>query len=133
VRLDEPAARAAVALDRGAAALVGEVDARPVREPLDGLHERQVLDLHHEGDHVAAVAAAEAVERAVRRAHVERRRLLVVEGAQPLERAPARPLQRNLVTDDLVDPAALTHQCDVAFPDASCHVAESNPLANCQP
>jgi hypothetical protein len=80
-----------------------------------------VIDLHHEGDHVPALATAEAVEGAMRRPDVERRSLLVVERAQPLQRAATGPAQGDVFADHLVDPIAVAHLGDVTVPDASCH------------
>jgi len=56
-----------------------------VGEPLDGLDERQPVDLADEADDVAALTAAEAVEVAHRRPDVEGGRFLVVERAEALE------------------------------------------------
>lgn len=72
VRRDQPGPRAAVALHRGAAALVVDLVTDPVGQLLDRLDEPDVLDLLHEGEHVAALTAAEAVEQAVVGPHVER-------------------------------------------------------------
>src|SRR5439155_4895393 len=78
VGLDHPGPGAAVALHAATATLIGEAETHAVGEPLDRLHEPQVVDLHQELDDVAALATAEAVEGAVSGAHVERRGLLVV-------------------------------------------------------
>ncbi len=121
VHLHQPHPGAPVAAGRGAAALVGQVQADPVGQALHRLHEREVLDLHDELDDVAALAAAEAVEGAVAGAHVERGRLLLVERAQALQRAPARAAQCDVLADDLVDPIALADLRDVALPDPSRH------------
>src|SRR3546814_14018148 len=66
-----------------------------VGQALDGLGEGDAVDLHQEGQDVAALLAPEAVEVAARRGHVEGRRLLVVEGAQALHRA-ARSEERRV-------------------------------------
>ena len=68
-----------------AAVGVPQLDADAVGEELDGLAEADVVDLLDEGDHVAALAAAEAVVEAAGRVDVERRGLLVVERAQAAE------------------------------------------------
>ena len=60
--------------------LVLEVDAEPLGQPLDGLGEVEVLGLADERDHVAALAAAEAVVQLVGRIDGEARRPLLVEG-----------------------------------------------------
>jgi len=51
--------------------LVTQRDADPGREVLDGLLERQPVDLLQERDDVAALVAAEAVPQADLGAHVE--------------------------------------------------------------
>jgi hypothetical protein len=121
VRLDQPGSGATVALHRGAAAGIGQLDSDPVSQPFHGLDEAKVLDLHHEVDHGSAFAAAKAVEGAVPRADVERRGFLVVERAQPLERVPTGPAQRDVLADHLVDPVALADLHDVVVPDPSSH------------
>ena len=68
---DQPGALALLTPGRGAALLVAQLDADPAGEPLDGLGEGQVVELAEEGDDVAAVAAAEAVEEALGGADVE--------------------------------------------------------------
>ena len=52
-------------------------------------------------DRVAALAASEAVEDLLGRAHAERRRLLLMERAQPDERVVARLLEREVLADEL--------------------------------
>src|SRR5690606_1107974 len=62
VRLEQAAARADVDAGAGAAALlVAQRDVVAAREVLDGLGEREPVDLLHEGDDVATLAATEAV------------------------------------------------------------------------
>src|SRR5690606_16518776 len=91
---------------------------------------REVLDLHDELADVAALAAAEAVEGAVRGPHVQRRGLLLVERAQALERAATGAAQRHVLPDDVVDPIALAYPCDVAVPDPSRHVSTLGQASN---
>ena len=62
--------------------LVLERDREAVAEPLDRADEVEPFDLPHERDGVTADAAAEAVVGAAIRRDRERRRLLLVEGAQ---------------------------------------------------
>src|SRR5262249_42061268 len=62
-----------------------DLDPGPPRQPLDRLGEGDPLDALEEGEDVAVGAAAEAVERPILRIDVERRRLLVVEGAEALQ------------------------------------------------
>src|SRR5690606_23392686 len=88
VRLEQAVALVGVAARSGGRPLlVPERDAVLARETLDGLDEGQPLDLHQEAIHVPAGTTAEAVVRADRRAHVERRGLLVVERTQALSGA----------------------------------------------
>ncbi len=54
-----------------------------VGQPAQGVGVGQLLVLHDEADAVAAFSAYEAVARAARGRHVERRRMVVVERAQP--------------------------------------------------
>ena len=116
---DQPAAAAAVALHTGAAAAaVGDGVADAVGQHLHGLDEADVFDLLDEGVDVAALAAAEAVEVAVVGAHVERRRLLVVEGAQTLERVGSGAAQLDVVADDVLDADPVADGGDVAIGDA---------------
>ena len=115
---DQPAAAAPVALHVGRRrAGVGDGVADPVGEHLDRLDEADVLDLLQERVDVAALAAAEAVEVAVVGPDVERRRLLVVERAQPLQRVGAGAAQLDVVADDVFDADALTDGRDVAIRD----------------
>ena len=79
-----------LALRRARALLVASASqlrhrhAEPLRQHADGFGEADLLVQLHELDHVAADAAAEAVEEALLAVDVERRRLLAVERAQPL-------------------------------------------------
>src|SRR5690606_42014608 len=84
----ERASALAVAPTTTAGALViPQLHAELGGEPLHGLRERQVVDLHDEGDDVAALSTAEAVPRPNGRPHVEGRCLLVVERAESLQGA----------------------------------------------
>src|SRR5690606_19834150 len=53
----------------------------------------------HELDHVAADAAPEALEQALVRVDVERRRLLLMERTEPLPRRAGLPERRDLADD----------------------------------
>ena len=108
----------------GAAVLVGEPEPDPGREPLGGLHEGDVVELHQEGVDVAALAAAEAVEPPDPRTHVEAGAALVVEGAEALQRADAGGLESDLLADDVGDVRPGPDLLDVARADAAGH-AES--------
>ena len=67
------------------------------------VYEGEVLDLLQEREDVAALTAAEAVVVAPCRADLERRGLLVVERAQPLEIAAAGVAQCDVLPHDLLD------------------------------
>ena len=112
------------AVARTAALLVAQLHAELAGESLDGLGEGQVIELLHEGDDVATLAAAEAVVGTDRLAHGEARRLLVVEGAQPLHRADARRAQGDVLTDDIGDRGALLDRL---------HVLRADPSRHCSP
>src|SRR5207302_1824126 len=84
-----------------AAAILREVDAGPAGERPDGLGEREPVLAHQEAERVAADAAAEAVEDALRRIHREGRRLLGVKGAEAL------PVRAGLAEGD-----ELAHEVD---------------------
>jgi hypothetical protein len=126
VSLDQPAAgRSARAYGLVGTVLAAELDAELLGEPLDGLGEGEAVDLHHEGDDVAALPAAEAVEELPRRVDVERRSLLVVEGTQALERPTAGGLEGDVAGDHVVDPRLLAHLGDVLVANPACHARES--------
>src|SRR6202012_260636 len=99
----------------------------PVGQQLDGLHKAHVFDLLHEGIHVAAFAAAEAVEVAVVGPYVKRRRLLVVKRAEPLHRIRARPAQLDVVADDVLDADSFADGSDIAIRDTAGHRASVEP------
>ena len=80
--------------------LVLERDAEPLRQPLDRSGEVEILGLADEGDHVAALAAAEAVVELVGRVHREARRSLLVEGTAARVAGAGLP-QRRAAGDDL--------------------------------
>ncbi len=105
--------------------LAPQLDAVLVGEALHRVGEREPVVLHHERDDVAAFLAAEAVKKPTARGDVERRGLLVVEGAETLQRATTGVAQGDVGPDDVVDLRLLAHLCDVVLADASCHVAES--------
>ena len=86
VRLEQATTAPRLRLVRaGAAVLVVQLHPHAGRQPLHGLRERGVLEFHEEADDVPVRAAAKAVVGAHAGAHVERRRPLIVERAQPLE------------------------------------------------
>src|SRR5215207_10308280 len=101
--------------------LVPQLDADLAGQPLDGFGERELVVLLDERDDVAPLAAAEAVPHAAKRGDVERRRLLVVERAQPLQRAAAGTLEGEVLAHDLVDARPLANRCDVLVTDPPGH------------
>src|ERR1700761_4644647 len=125
---DQPAATPPVALHVGRGGPgVGDGVPDPVGQHLDRLDEADVFDLLDEGIHVAALTTAEAVEVAVIRAYVERRRLLVVERAEPLHRIGAGPAELYVVADHVFDADAFADGGDVAIRDAAGHRASVEP------
>jgi len=85
VRLQQAGPSADLLAWAGTALVVLDSDPGLVGEPLDGLAEVEVVDPLDERDRVAALAAPEAVPDTKDWPHVERRGLLVVEGAQALQ------------------------------------------------
>ena len=96
-----------------------DLDAVPVGEPLDGLGERQVLDLLHEVEQAALLAAAEALVELVARVDVERRRPLVVERAAQHHLAARRPARAGPRLDQLDQVGPLAHGVDGRLADPS--------------
>lgn len=121
VRLDQADALAALVGGVVAALLVPQGDAGLGGQTLDRLGEREVVDLHHERDGVAALLAAEAVEETLARTDLEGRRLLVVEGAQALEVATARVAQLEVLGHHGVDRDRVPYRLHVLVVDPSCH------------
>src|SRR5215211_5287304 len=78
----QPVAPAPCRVGRGRGVLVLERDRKAVGEPLDRADEVDSLDLLDERDGVAALAAAEALERAAVGRDAEAGRLLLVERAE---------------------------------------------------
>ena len=125
---EQPAAAASVALHvRRGRTGVGDGVADPVGEQLDGFDEADVLDLLDERVDIAALAAAEAVEMPVVGPDVERRRFLVVERAQPLERISACASQLHVVADHVLDPDAFANGRDIAIRDPAGHRLSLGP------
>ena len=87
---------------------------RPRGQPFDRFGERQLVDLLHEADDVAALTAAETVPEAAGRCDVERRRALVVKRTEPLDRTAACALQRDVLADHIGDRRNFAHARDVA-------------------
>src|SRR5258708_10020757 len=99
VRLDQPAPPGLLLAGNLAALLVTKLDPGPGCQALNGLGEPESVDLADEGDNVATLGAGEAVPQAAGRGHMERRRLLLVERAESLERAAARSAQLQVFPD----------------------------------
>ena len=113
----------------GSGFLVAQLHADLDRKPLERLGERQLLDLLDKPDDVSALVAPEAEVHASSRCDVERRCLLVVEGAQSLQRAATRIAQGHVLADDLLDPRLLADRRDVLVADPPSHVVESTSQA----
>ena len=126
--LDQPGAGAPLLPRRRAALLVAQLDAVAAGEVLDRLDEAQQAVLADVADDVAGLAAAEAHVVADGRVDVERRRLLVVEGAQALEPAAAGAAQLHArLDDDVGQLGALADGDDVLVADPPCHRASALP------
>jgi hypothetical protein len=87
---------APLAITAVGAVVVAQGDAGPAGQTLDCFHERQVLEVTHEADHVSAGTTAEAVVHAELGVDGERRALLGV------ERAEALPLTADLLEADVL-------------------------------
>ncbi len=122
VCLKKPAALALLLARYVAALLVSQLDAGPGRQALNRLGEIEAVDLLDELDDVAALGAREAVPQPARRGDVERRRLLLVERAQSLERSAAGVAELQVLPRNLVNGRALADQLDVLVADPACHV-----------
>src|SRR6185437_525124 len=92
-----------------------------VGEQFDGLDEADVLDLLHERVDVTALSATEAVELAVVGPDMKRRRLLVVERTQALERVGAGAFELHIVDDDVLDADPFADGGDIAIGDPASH------------
>ena len=77
---------------------------RALGQPAHGVHEADVLVFLDEGEHVAALVAAEAVENLLVRIDVEARRLFLVKRAERGE-VRAGLFQRQIRADDIHDVA----------------------------
>src|SRR5690606_38497985 len=88
-----------------------DLHANAVRDLAHRVGEREPLVLHEETENVARLAAAEALEEALRWDHVERRRLLVMERAERTE-VLARALEGQQLADHLDDVRAFAHLID---------------------
>jgi len=104
-------------LASGAGLFVLECDAVLVGEVFDRLGEIEPLLALHEGEQVAALAAAEAVVDLLDRVDRERRRLLFVERAAAHE-VGARLLELRVVTDDLDEVGSRPYLVDALAGDA---------------
>ena len=90
---------------RRARVLVFDLDADPFGEDAQRVGEADVLVFLHEGQHVAADAAAETLEETTIGMHVERGRLLAVKWTQA-DQIVAALAQRHVRTDHLADVGA---------------------------
>ena len=93
-----------------------------------------MLDALEEVDHVAANPAPEAVVQTLGGGDVKAGTALLVEGAKPLETAPAGGSQGDVITHHLGDPGGIADPRDVVGADAASHGRESRcrvPPARC--
>ena len=94
------------------AARVLHLHAGALGQQRERLREAELLHLHHEVDHRAALLAAEAVEQVAVRAEREGGGLLGMEGAQP-DQPVAAALQAQVVARHDVDPQAVVEFRDL--------------------
>ena len=109
--LPQPRPSLALLLDPRILLLPLHLHPEPLGERLDRLAERKPLLLLEEREHIPLLAAAEAVIELLLRIHRERRRALIMEGAQPLEPLP-RPLQLRIRRQHLRDIHGVAHLLD---------------------
>ena len=102
VEVEQAAAQTAGLVGVGVGLDLDDRDAGAGGEFPHGVGERQVFVFSDEGDGVAALAAAEAMERLARRIDAERRRFLVVERAERLETR-AGAFHRDVRADEVLD------------------------------
>ena len=113
---------AATRRGRTVAAVVCKLDMGTLRKLAHGLGERDPVGLHDEAEHIAALAAAEAVPHLRRGVHLARRRLLLMERTAAPEIAP--PLaQGHALADDGDQIARLADLLYVLVADALCHAS----------
>src|SRR5262249_21927604 len=120
--LDEPAALARLLAWHVAALLVTELHARAGRQPLDRLGEGEVFHFLDEPDDVAAGPARETEVELFTWRHIERRRFLVMERAQSLERAAAGAAQLQVLPHHVDDGRPLADRRDVLLTNTTRHV-----------
>ena len=127
VRQREGLDQAVLARPAGGAPVLGKLDARTVGKVADGVRKREVLTLHHVLEDVAALAArTKAVPEARCRVHLERRSLLMVEGAASPELAAALA-QLDRLAHQLHDVGGLTDPLLVLVADHATTPTHSSP------
>ena len=110
--------------DAVAPAVVDDVDVRAVGEHAHGIGKVDVVHLHDEAEHVAALAAAEAVPELRGGVDLARRRLLVVERAAAPEVATALP-HRHALAEQRHEVGCFAYFLDIFI--ADCHARYNNP------
>ena len=95
-----PRSRLLIARARGAALIIDAV-ANLLRYCFNRFREGDLLHFHQEAKDVTTLAGGKAVIVAALRAHVKRRGLFILEGAEPLERIMTGGLELHVLTDDL--------------------------------
>jgi len=92
-----------------------------LRETLDRLGERQVLELPQERDRVAPLAASVAIEELLGRRDAERGCLLLVERAEAGHVVAPGLLEREVLRDELDDVGPFADRLHVFLPDPAGH------------
>ena len=93
-----------------------KLNPRLTGQKLDRLHECDVLDLLHEGEHIPTFAAAKAVPAPNAGAHVEGGSLLIMEGTQALLGVNSPGTQRYVSCHDILDTRASADLINVLAP-----------------
>ena len=99
-----------------------QLDAGPARQVFHRLRKLQSLRRHHKAEYVSALPAAKAFEDLLARAHLETGRLFAVKRTQGLVIFP-RPLQGNILLDDVDDVVGPTDLLYLLLAEKSCHRA----------
>src|SRR5206468_11264 len=90
-----------------------ELDARGAGEILQDLHEGALLDLFEKADHIAFLAAPEAMEVVAGLIYVKRRCFFAVERAQALPTPRTRPLELHMPLHHLDDVRPFSNVVDL--------------------
>ena len=116
------------AVGNAAPARLLDVDVGAIGQHAHRVGKAHVVDLHHEAEHVTALAASEAVPQLRRRVDLARRRLLVVEGAAAPEIASALP-HGNALSEKRDQIARFANLLDILVADAGHRIRLLRALA----